>query len=274
MTLQPARALGLSLTNRYRFAFSPDMRLLVTTTYTEGNLAAFDLPSQRPVANLAAHTIRNYEAVLAFTAGSTSLLALCDERIVKEWDTATWKEIRRWQADPNTAASAFCPQADLFATVTENGAFEFVKAHNPEGRRRFTDPSFIGRKDLRLNLSADGKTLAVVHGNSMVELWSTDTLTRKGLLRGTQFGCFSVTTSPDGHRVAASGGGREAIKIWDLDSHEELAALPGVQFFDDVRFSPDGNTIGARSVGGVLQFWRAPGWGEIEAAELARLGHE
>jgi len=274
ITLQPAREPSLSLTNRYRFVFSPDMRLLVTTD-TKGNLAAYDLPSQRQVANFAAHAIPNdYEAVLAFTAGGTSLLALCQKQIVKEWDIATWKEIHRWQADPNTTASAFGPDADLFATATEDGAFELVKAHQPEGRRRFTGRRYSGGTDLKLSLSPDGKTLAVTPGNGAVELWNTQTLTRKALLRGPQFDCLSVTTSPDGHRVVASGGGRGAIRIWDLDSQEELAALAAGPFFDDVRFSPDGNTIGAQSMGGVLHFWRAPSWGEIEAAERARLGHE
>jgi len=273
LTLQPARDPGQSLTNRYRFAFSPDMRLLVTTD-TKGNLAAVDLPSQRLVANFAAHPIANYEAVLAFTSGGTSLLALCQSQIVKEWDIATWKEIRRWQADTHTTASTFSPEADLFATATENGEFELVKAHEPERRRRFSAPRFPGWSELKLSLSRDGKTLAVANGNGSVELWNTETLTRKALLRGTQFDCFSVTTSPDGQRVAASGSGRGAIRIWDIDSHEELATFAAGLFFDDVRFSPDGNTIGAQSLGGVLHFWSAPSWAEIAAGERARLGHE
>jgi WD40 repeat protein len=245
-TLEPARLPGLVLTKRYRFAFSPDMRLLVTTG-TEGDLDAYDLFSHRLVTNFVAHPVRDYEAVLAFTAGGTSLLAQCKGCIVKEWDTTTWQEIGRWQADPETVASAYCPQTDLFATVTEKGAFELTKAHQPQKRQRFTGPKFIGMTELRLSFSADGKTLAVVNGNGVVELWNPDTLTRKAVLGGTQLKCFSVTTSPDGHRLAASGAGRAAIKIWDLDSLEELATFPMGSGFEDVRFSPDGNTLGARS---------------------------
>jgi len=35
----------------------------------------------------------------------------------------------------------------------------------------------------------------------------------------------SVTFSPDGHRLAAGGAGMESIKIWDVDSHQELLTL-------------------------------------------------
>jgi WD40 repeat protein len=272
-TLEPVSQPGLELTKRYRFAFSPDMRLLVTTD-TDGNLEAYDLPSQRSVTNFAAHPIRDYEAVLAFTARGTSLLALCKEQIVREWDTATWKEIRRWQADPKTVASAFCPSAGLFATVTENGAVELVKTHQPERRWRFTCPKFIGVTELRLSFSADGKTLAVVNGHGVVELWNTETLTRTAVLRATQLRCSSVSFSADGLRVVASGAGREAIQMWDLNSLEEMARFPAAQFFDDVRFSPDGNTLAARSGAGVIHFWSAPSWQQIEATDRARLGHE
>ena len=64
---------------------------------------------------------------------------------------------------------------------------------------------------------------------------------------------------------------QEAIKIWDLHSHEEVATLAGQgSFFVDAAFSPDGNTIGARNWSGVLHFWTAPSWQQTEAAEKGR----
>jgi hypothetical protein len=39
------------------------------------------------------------------------------------------------------------------------------------------------------------------------------------------------------------------------------------QFFTDLTFSPDGNTLVATCLTGVAYFWRAPSWEEIEAAE-------
>jgi WD40 repeat protein len=68
--------------------------------------------------------------------------------------------------------------------------------------------------------------------------------------------------------VAAGSNGQEAVKIWDVDSHETVATLEGRgSLFVFAAFSPDGNTIGARNLKGVLYLWRAPSWEEIEARE-------
>jgi WD40 repeat protein len=74
-----------------------------------------------------------------------------------------------------------------------------------------------------------------------------------------------VTISPDGERIAAGSNGQEAIKLWDLDSREEVATLPGGgSFFRLIRFSPDGNTLSACNWNGVIHFWTAPSWEQIE----------
>ena len=81
---------------------------------------------------------------------------------------------------------------------------------------------------------------------------------------------YSVAISPDGRRVIAGNDGKRAITIWDVNSQQEVATLDGKGLiFSNAAFSPDGNTIGARNLNGVLHLWRAPTWAEIEAAERA-----
>jgi WD40 repeat protein len=77
-----------------------------------------------------------------------------------------------------------------------------------------------------------------------------------------------VAFSANGRRLAIGSNGREAVKLWDLDSRQELLTLAGHGYiFGDIQFSPDGNTIAARSGQGSLHLWRAPFWAEIAAAE-------
>jgi WD40 repeat protein len=53
-----------------------------------------------------------------------------------------------------------------------------------------------------------------------------------------------------------------------MATHRELLALQAQgQFFMGLSFSPDGNTLIAVSLDGVVSLWRAPSWAEIEAAE-------
>jgi WD40 repeat protein len=68
----------------------------------------------------------------------------------------------------------------------------------------------------------------------------------------------------------ATGGlsERDAVKLWDQVTHRELLTLQGAgQYFVNLTFSPDGNTLAAVSLDGMAHLWRAPSWAEIEAAE-------
>ena len=68
--------------------------------------------------------------------------------------------------------------------------------------------------------------------------------------------------------MIAGGDGSEAIKLWDVDSGQELLTLEGQQVhFWRLAFSPDGNVLVALQQDGVLHLWRAPSWEEIAAAE-------
>jgi WD40 repeat protein len=77
-----------------------------------------------------------------------------------------------------------------------------------------------------------------------------------------------VAFSSNGKRLAAGSNGKEAVKLWDVDSHLELLTLEGKgSLFWRTTFSPDGNILGSANSQGVLHLWRAPTWDQIAAAE-------
>jgi hypothetical protein len=68
--------------------------------------------------------------------------------------------------------------------------------------------------------------------------------------------------------LISGGGGREAIKLWDVGTRQELLTLGGAGSFMDVaRWSADGDVILA---GAPWQAWRAPSWEEIAEAEKTK----
>ncbi len=66
--------------------------------------------------------------------------------------------------------------------------------------------------------------------------------------------------------MAAGGDGKEAVKLWDIRSLEEVLTLEASgSTYDRTAFSPDGNILGSSTKLGTLHIWRAPSWEEIKA---------
>ena len=81
-------------------------------------------------------------------------------------------------------------------------------------------------------------------------------------------GAHTLAFSADGKRLAIGGGDHEAVKLWDVESMQDVFTLEGEGTgYAGVWFSPDGNTITWGNQSGVLHVWSAPSWEEIAAAE-------
>ena len=84
-------------------------------------------------------------------------------------------------------------------------------------------------------------------------------------LHGHMNGAFGIAFSPDGRRLISASGGREAVKLWDVGTRQELLTLAGTgSILNAATWSADRDVILA---GWPWQAWRAPSWEEIAAAE-------
>jgi eukaryotic-like serine/threonine-protein kinase len=266
-TLQLVAEPSLPSTNISGFAFSPDTRLLVATD-NNGYLGVWDLRGSHMLTNFLAHADPPANMVgSGFLADGRRFLSCGGDGLFREWDAATWQETSHWQISPDMAVHLLtwdmCPSNGLVAMgsrVDGKNTIELIEADNPSRRRRFTcgDLSVLA-------LSRDGTTLAALWDDG-VDLWDVQTLARKETLLP-EHG-HHVSFSPDGQYVIVSGGGNNAIGIWDIDSGEKVGALEGKgSLFQFSACSPDGSMMGSLSLYGVLHLWRAPSWAEIAAAE-------
>jgi WD40 repeat protein len=83
-------------------------------------------------------------------------------------------------------------------------------------------------------------------------------------------GAHTLAFSSDGRRFAAGSSGREALKLWDTETQQEVLTLSGEgSLFNAIRFSPDGRHLLAHNESGLAHLWSAPTMAEIEAAEAA-----
>ena len=106
--------------------------------------------------------------------------------------------------------------------------------------------------------------------DGLTKLWNPQTGQELTALRGTLLSVHSVTVSFDGQRLATGSNAKEAVKLWDLPTRQEVANLEGHgSFFYRTGFSPDGNVLVSVNIDGLFHIWRAPSLTEIEAIETA-----
>jgi len=205
----------------------------------------------------------NKQHLLVYTAHS----GVCEE-----WDFSTGKLIRKWDgldpiAFPNDhSRNCTSPDESLWFQGFYGKDRITIRDMSTDAVREQT--SLDSGAIHAIGISADGKLLGIASNRGFVSLWDAKTLQPRGKFRGFLQSAASVCFSPDGTRLAAGGDGKEAVKLWDIESQKELLTLEGKgSWFERIRFSSDGNVIAASNGSGLLHVWRAPSWQEIEEAE-------
>jgi WD40 repeat protein len=118
--------------------------------------------------------------------------------------------------------------------------------------------------------SPDGRFFATGTQVASPKIWETEGRREVAELTGS-VEVNSVAFSPEGSRIAAGSSGLNAMTVWEAGSYQRVLTFSADgSIFRRAAFSPDGNTIGARSLGGVLHLWRAPSWEVINEKEKAQ----
>jgi WD40 repeat protein len=115
------------------------------------------------------------------------------------------------------------------------------------------------------DVSPDGRLGAAASNQGYIRIWDLESAEPLQMMRVFLLAPHSVAFSPDGHRLAAGGDGREAVKLWVTAAWQEVLTLAGEgTLFYFVAFSPDGRTLLARNSQGLLHIWSAPSLTAVE----------
>jgi WD40 repeat protein/serine/threonine protein kinase len=183
----------------------------------------------------------------------------------QERDLATWQRTRSWQGPVSSLVrAAFSADEKLCIMLAEDGTTRL----RDMATRRETNAGLDIRQVDVVTFSPDARLFAAASSRGHATLWETATLGERAKFHGFLMGNHAAAFSPDGKRLAVGGDGSEAVKLWDVESYQELLTLEGQgSLIHSSAFSSDGTVIGAINSQGQLHLWRAPSWEEIEAAE-------
>ena len=183
--------------------------------------------------------------------------------------------IRVWNVDTGQSALTLAGSIkDMAFAVGGRVLVAVVMVSQSEHEIRFYDLNHPDRAPWRvpgklgpesLAVSPDGRFVTATTDGGAVRLCDAVTGELIEDLHGHLNSANGVAFSNDGHRLISASGGLEAVKLWDVDSRQELLNLSGTGLpLDRAIWSTDGDTILA---GAPWQAWHAPSWEEIAAAE-------
>ena len=252
-------------TNNTSLAISNDGNLLAVGAAT-GSIKVWNRVTQRELTNFIGHATQ--VEYLQFRSNSRILVSAASDRTVKLWDVKTWRVQTVCRIDHRFGQFEASMDGRL-AAVTEA---DKVNLWNLATGKQ--EASLAGDWDWvdGVAFSPDGRLLAAASQNGSTVLFEAGSWREVARLRGVLLGFKSVTFAPDGRRLATGSSPKEAIKLWDLATRQEVLTLEveGTESLWFTAFSPDGNTLVGSHGQGMAQLWCAPPLAEIDAKVATR----
>jgi WD40 repeat protein len=188
--------------------------------------------------------------------------------------TKEWDSLRVWKVDTEQIVASMNERFSAATFAAGGRVLVVAVARGNDHEIRFYDLAHPDRAPRHVPGKDSSDFLAVSPNSGLVASSTAAGLLRlfdpaKGELIDSLHGhlnaVFDIAFSPDGRRLISASGGREAIKLWDLGTRQELMTLAGTgSVLSQARWSADGDVIFA---GPRWQAWSAPSWKEIAAAE-------
>jgi WD40 repeat protein len=264
-------------------SFSPDDRSLATIGWF-GEAHMWDSATGRHLRSLQSPPpdIRNrINPSLCFMPDGRTLIGTYPPNILGLWDAATGKHLRSFSpAERGISAFRIAPDGNSLAVETDlaDGTSVLqlydVRKHEHGRILRPTRPPKPGMwMHGALSLTRDGSAVAAVLGN-VIYLWDAKTGKERRRFEGEggtsgPAGTFATLAfSPDDRFLAACECedpnathwgpwvAHREIRVWEVATGKSVLTIPSELYdFDTLAFSPDGRTVAASNITGILRVW-------------------
>lgn len=244
--------------------FSPDARLVVTTTRVDTTARIENARTGRGVAILRGHT--GVVKSVGFSADGRRVLTASSDGTARVWDTESGRSLavlgNAARSTPNASGglqgAAFSPDGRLVATAGPGTAARVWSWATGRLVAEFRLPNAVSS----IAFSTDERRVVITDGRG-AQVWDLSGKKRLALFPG-QIACAAF--SPDA-KLVVTGGADDTARVWTVASQQSLIAFrrpTGVRdAIAGVAFSPDGRLIATASVLGEVAVWTPPERGSL-----------
>jgi WD40 repeat protein len=201
--------------------------------------------------------------VVAFSPDGTIIASTCAGRFIYLWEAATGKEVRRIELDKGGRAPiAFSPDGKVLASggdplclwevssgrnlfrLTKDDEWCASLAFSPDGRLLASGGRYYVVKDGKLTTDVE----------PAVELWEVGTGRKVRRLQGFRDVVEGLSFAPDG-KTLATASSDQTLRLWDVETGEELYRIGEECALFRVAFAPDGKTLASGHGDGEVVLW-------------------
>jgi WD40 repeat protein len=273
-------------------AFSPDGKLLASTSWNITSFQLWDTTTGQLVGTLDGH--KGWIQDLAFSPDGQLIASSSVDHTIKLWDVATGHKRHTFAGDAPRVA--FSPNGQWLASasgtvklwdvatgqplgslITGDAMGIYGVVFSPDSTRlasagydatvrlwdlttRHPVQTFESQGDswqFRPAFSPDGTQLATIAPDRTIRLWDVRTGQPIRKFAGNTAEIRGLAFTPDGTRLASTTSDG-TVKLWDVATGQEALVLRGhISTAQDVAFSPDGSRLATADIDCKMKLWDA-----------------
>jgi hypothetical protein len=242
-------------------AYAPDGKTLALAL-CDGKVKLIDSTTGKDKQVLEGH--KNGVNCVAFSPDGQTLASASLDQTAKLWDLKTGKEKMTLRGHTEyVLCVAFSPNGRTVGTCCGTSTHPQTGGNAKlwdvsTGKDKATMPSPQMPMEY-LAFSPDGHTVATVSWDGNVKLWDTESGNPTGSIAAHVQGGFAVQFSRDGKTLATAGGTNQGpggvVKLLEVPSGKEIAALSHPSNVWSVQFSPDDRTLAVACWDNTVKLW-------------------